>query len=82
MKLSQVLKIVRVGVAASKPILPGSVGSVLQAVTDNLSDDSDPKNEGGLRAVAKEVDKLRQDNVALTEAILALHERLERLEGK
>ena len=74
-KLKDIFKIVKVGTAISKPFVPGAVGSVLDEVTKSIEDKGDPQNEGALKTMAEVNDQQ-------TEAILALHERVRKLEQK
>jgi hypothetical protein len=74
-KLTDILKVVKVGLPVAKVFVPGGVGQVLDVVNKSIADDSDPANEEALRTLAKVNDEQ-------TEAILALHARVKKLEGK
>jgi hypothetical protein len=74
-KLDKFREIFKVGVAVSKPFIPPTIGSVLDVVSKSVNDKDDPANEKALEALAR-------DNDAQTAAILALHERVKKLEGK
>lgn len=74
-KITDILKIVKVGTAVGKVFVPPAVGKVLDIVTNSIQNDEDPANEEALIALAKINDEQ-------TEAILALHARVAKLEGK
>ena len=74
-KLDKFRDILKIGSAIGKPFIPPQVGSILDEVNKGLADDSDPAN-------AKAITDLANDNDQQTAAILALHERVKRLEAK
>jgi hypothetical protein len=74
-KLDKFKSILEAASAVSKPFVPGSVGSILDAVNKGLADKKDQGNEAAIKALA-------EDNEAQTAAILALHARLQKLESK
>jgi hypothetical protein len=76
-KKSKFREILKIGSAVAKPFVPGSVGSILDAVNGHL----DPKTGKGTD-VEKALQTLAEDNDAQSEAILALHERVKKLEAK
>lgn len=67
--------LLKIGTGVGKVVLPKPAGSILDAVNNSINDESDPANSQGLRELARVNDEQ-------TEAILALHERLKRLEDK
>lgn len=67
--------IFKIGAAVAKPFVPGAAGSILEAVTKSLDDTDDVQNVGALKALAERVDECEH-------AILVLHKRLEKVEGK
>jgi hypothetical protein len=74
-KFGKFKEILAIGSAVAKPFVPGGVGSVLDAVNKGINDKKDPLNVEVLR-------KLAADNDEQTAAILALHERVKKLEAK
>ncbi len=72
-KFDSILKAVKIGSGVAKVFVPGAVGKVLDEVNKNL--ESDPTNTKAIEALAK-------DNDDQTAAIMALHERVKRLENK
>lgn len=72
-KFDSILKAVKIGSGVAKVFVPGAVGKVLDEVNKNL--ESDPTNTKAIEALAK-------DNDDQTAALLALHERVKRLEAK
>jgi hypothetical protein len=72
-KFDSILKAVKIGSGVAKVFVPGAVGKVLDEVNKNL--ESDPTNTKAIEALAK-------DNDEQTQAILALHERVKKLENK
>ena len=72
-KLKDILKVVKIGAGVGSAIAPGAVGSVLSKVTESIDDPEDKHNEEGLKTVAQMDDEQNQ-------AILALHERVKKLE--
>lgn len=75
-KLKDIFKGIKVGVDVGKIFAPGGVGKVLDVVSKGLdpSDASVSKDEA--------IKELARVNDEQTEAILALHERVRKLEGK
>lgn len=81
-KLKEILKGVRAGTEIGKIFAPGGVGKILDVVNRSIADEDDPNNAAALKALA-EVNKQQSEQIAeLTQAVLALHERLKWLEGK
>jgi hypothetical protein len=74
-KKRDIFKAVTIGVDVGKLFVPGAAGKVLDVVSKSIADKNDPTNAEGLKAVAEVNDQQ-------TEAILALHERVRKLEGK
>lgn len=74
-KFNRFKEILAIGSAVAKPFVPGGVNSVLDAVNKGIADKSDPKNESVLKTLAEVNDQQ-------SEAILRLHERLKKLEGR
>lgn len=74
-KFDSILKAVKIGSGVAKVFVPGAAGSVLDAVNKGLDNASDPATAELLKTIAK-------DNDEQTQAILALHERVKKLEGK
>ena len=74
-KLKDIFKAVKIGTGVGKVFLPGGVGKVLDVVNSSISNEKDPNNEVALKTLA-------EINDQQTEAILALHERVKKLEGK
>lgn len=74
-KIKDMLKAVKIGTSVGKVFLPGGVGKVLDVVNESIGDKNDPQNEGALKVLAEVNDEQ-------TEAILALHERVKKLEGR
>ncbi len=76
-KFSDILKGVKIGAAVAKPFVPGGVGSILDTVTNTLG--SHPGGEEcsctNCQAALK---KLAADNDEQTQAIFALHQRLQK----
>lgn len=81
-KLDNILKAVKVGSGVAKIFVPAPVGKVLDEVTKGLDDKNDPANESAIKALANKVVELEADKNELTQAVLALHERVKRLEAK
>lgn len=75
LKLKEIFKAVKIGTSIGSMVLPGGVGKILDVVNKSIEDKNDPNNEEALKALAEVNDEQSQ-------AILALHERLEKLEGK
>jgi hypothetical protein len=73
--LDKLKQIITFGSAVAKPFVPGTVGSILDAVNKGIADKSDPQNEAVLKT-------LGEVNDQQTEAILRMHERLKALEAK
>jgi hypothetical protein len=67
----------KIGSAIAKPFIPPAGGSVLDAVNDHLN----PAIGKGTD-VEKALQTLAEDNDEQSQAILALHERVKRLEGR
>ena len=76
LKLKEILKTVKVGVDVSKIFVPGGVGKVLDVVSQGL----DEKNPDVTLAAA--LKEMAEANDEQTQAIMALHERVKRLEAK
>lgn len=74
-KLKDILKAIKIGTSVGKAVLPGGAGKVLDVVSKSIADPNDPGNEAALTALA-------ETNDQQTEAILALHERVKKLEGR
>ncbi len=74
-KFENVLKAVKIGSGVAKVFVPGAAGSVLDAVNKGLEKADDPATAELLKTIAK-------DNDEQTQAILALHERVKKLESK
>lgn len=81
-KFDSILKAVKIGSGVAKVFVPGAVGKVLDEVNKGLEDKNDPANEAAIKALANKVVELEADNNEQTQAILALHERVKRLENK
>lgn len=75
MGLGKFKDIFKVGSGVAKIFVPGSVGSILDAVNKGIDDTDDPANAEAIKALAA-------DNDEQTAAILALHERVKKLEKK
>ncbi len=81
-KLSDILKVVKVGTAIASPFIPGAAGDILKKVTASIDDVDDVHNEGASKVLAEQVEIQRGQIEELTKAILALHERLKKVEKK
>ena len=81
-KLKDILKGVKVGTEIGKIFVPGGVGKILDVVNKSISDKDDPANETALKALAAENAKQAEQIAELTQAVLALHERVKKLENK
>lgn len=75
-------EIFKIGSAVAKPFVPGAVGSVLEGVNEALEKRGPTNAEPALKLIAKVNDEQTADIEELTQAILALHERVKRLEAK
>ena len=73
MKKPDLSDILHIGLGIGKALAPGSVGSILDVVSDGIDDKNDPANEGALKNLAETDD-------AQNKAILAMHERLKKVE--
>lgn len=81
-KLKDILKGVKVGTEIGKIFAPGGVGKILDVVNRSIADNDDPANESALKALAAENAKQAEQIAELTQAVLALHERVKKLENK
>lgn len=77
-KFGKFKEILSIGSAVAKPFVPGAAGTALSAVTDALN--SHPEKPPP--AIDDALKKLAADNDEQTAAILALHERIKKLEAK
>lgn len=74
-KLKDIFKTVKIGAGIAKPFVPGAIGTALDVVTKNIPDEKDPQNTQSLLTLAENDDEQ-------TAAILALHERVKKLEER
>lgn len=81
-KLKEILKGVKIGVDIGKVFVPGGAGKILDVVSKSIGDPGDPANESALKALAAENAKQAEQIAELTQAVLALHERVKKLENK
>ena len=82
LKLKDILKGVKIGTEVGKVFVPGGAGKILDVVNKSIDDNDDPANADALKALAA-VNKEQSEQIAeLTQAVLALHERVKKLEGK
>lgn len=81
-KIKDILKAVKIGTSVGSVVLPGGVGKILDAVNKSIDDKDDPNNETALKALAEENSRQSSEIKELTEAVLALHERVKKLEGR
>lgn len=74
--------ILKIGTGIGKQFAPGAVGSILDVVNKGLNDKNDPANEEAIKALAVDNDSQNEQINSMTAAILALHERIKKLESK
>ncbi len=77
-KLDKLMKIAGIGAAIAKPLAPGAVGEVLDAVTKGMAAHTEDPSAPSAEAIRT----LADINDKQTAAILALNERIEALEAK
>lgn len=75
-KLKDIFKSVKVGVDVGKVFAPGGVGKVLDVVSKGLDEKDDSTS------LAEALKQMADVNDQQTQAILALHERVKKLEAK
>lgn len=75
MGLGKFARILKMGSGIAKPFIPGGASSILDIVNQSIDDKGDEGNTKGLKALAEEVEEMSQ-------AILVLNSRLERLENE
>lgn len=82
-KLKDIIKTAKIGTEVGKLFVPGAAGKVLDIVSKGLdaSDDSESM-ESALKALAGRVDELTANVEELGQALIAVHKRVEKLEGK
>lgn len=80
-KLEDILKGVKVGTEIGKIFVPGGVGKILDVVNRSIKDAADPDNHVALKALAKVNAEQTGQIAELTQAVLALHERLKKVES-
>jgi hypothetical protein len=76
-KFDKFKEILNIGSAVAKPFVPGAAGTALSAVTAALNAHPERPSD----ASADAIKKLAADNDEQTAAILALHERVKKLEA-
>lgn len=81
-KIKDILKGVKIGTSVGKVVLPGGAGKILDVVNQSINDKNDPHNEQALKALAEQIKEMAKINNEQTEAILALHQRVNELEGR
>lgn len=81
-KIRDLLKAVKIGTSVGSVVAPGGVGKILDAVNKSIDDKDDPNNEAALKTLAEVNERQTGEINELTSAVLALHERLKKLEGK
>lgn len=72
-KLKDIFKAIKIGTSVGSMVAPGGVGKILDVVNKSIADKEDPNNETALKTLAEVNDEQ-------TQAILALHERVKKLE--
>lgn len=75
-KIKDIFKAVKIGTSIGSVVLPGGVGKVLDVVTKSI-DEKDTST-----SLADALKEMAAINDQQTEAILALHERVKKLEAK
>lgn len=53
-------KVLKIGTEVSKPFVPGAAGSIIDIVSHNIADDSDPDNSHGLEQMSIRIENLEK----------------------
>ncbi len=75
-------EIIGISSAVAKPFVPGGIGQILDGVNKVIEDKKDPANLNALRDMATKLDAQEHKQAELEQAVIVLHQRLQKLENK